>query len=286
LKPETLNFLSTLAIFAFISSCTLFNGKESESEAVARVYDNYLYKSDILNTLPKGMSYNDSVSLVKTYIDNWIRQMLTLHKAELNLTDDQKDVEKQLQDYRNSLIIYAYKKELIRQKLDTAVTHTDIENYYNNNMKNFELKDNIVRVVSVKLNKKSPGLYKIKKLYWSENEDDKTLLEEYCRQFAESYTLDDNNWILFDDLLENVPVNVYNKEQFLKYNKFIDAGDSLYRYLVYIKDYKVKNSISPLSLERENIISIILNQRKLMHLKQMEEGIFQDALAKNYFEIY
>ena len=56
-----------------------------------------------------------------------------LHKAESNLDDDQKSVEKQLEEYRNSLITYAYETELIKQKLDTVVSEDEIAAFYKNN---------------------------------------------------------------------------------------------------------------------------------------------------------
>jgi len=226
--------------------------------------------------------------LVKSYLDNWIRQHLILHKAELNLTDKSRyiGIEKQLQDYRTSLINYAYKKELIRQKLDTVVTGIEIEDYYNDNLKNFELKDNIIKVIYVKVGKNSPVLNKVRRWYRSENEEDKILLEDYCHQFAKNFFLDDSSWILFDDLLKDVPVKTYNKEQFLKYNRFLEVEDSLNLYFVNIKDFKIKESTSPMSFEEDNIINIILNQRKLKLIKKMEESVYQDALANNNFEIY
>lgn len=281
-----------MVIYVFICvicvSCSLFNSKETDKELLARVYDSYLYKSDIRIILPQGISYQDSSSLSKSYMDNWIRQRLILHKAELNLTDKSRylGIEKQLQDYRNSLINYAYKKELIRQKLDTIVTDKEIEDYYTANLKNFELKDNIIQVIYVKVGKNSPGLNKVRKWYRAEDEEGKILLEEYCHQFALNFFLDDNSWILFDDLLKEVPVNTYNKEQFLKYNRFLEVEDSLNRYFVNIKDFRIKNSTSPMSFEEVNIRNIILNQRKLKLIREMEESVYQDALANNVFEIY
>lgn len=288
-----MNNLTSICIISVISvisgSCSLFNGKETDEELVARVYNSYLYKSDICIFLPQGISYQDSISLSKSYMDNWIRQRLILHKAELNLTDKSRyiGIEKQLQDYRNSLINYAYKEELIRQKLDTVVNAKEIENYYTANLKNFELKDNIIKVIYVKVGKNSPGLNKVRKWYRAEDDEGKILLEEYCHQFALNYFLDDNSWLLFDDLLKEVPINTYNnKEQFLKYNRFLEVEDSLNRYFVNIKDFKIKNSTSPIGFEEENIRNIILNQRKLKLIKEMEESVYQDALANNDFEIY
>lgn len=272
-------------ILLLFFSCSL-NKKEQPEKVVAKVYDKYLYESDIQNIAPQKINKEDSLLLVKKYINNWVREMLVIHKAESNLTEEQKNVEKQLQDYRNSLITYTYEKELVRQKLDTLVSNEETENYYNENKENFELKDNIIKVLYIKVNRKAPHIEKIKKWYKSENSKDRKLLESYCYQFAENFYLDDNIWLLFDDLLKEIPIETYNKELFLQNNRFVEVQDSASYYFVNIKGFKIKNSISPISFEKENIRNIILNKRKLELINKMKEDVYKDALTKKDFEIY
>lgn len=246
----------------------------------------YLYQDDIGNIVPRGTSAKDSIELVKKFIDNWVRETLVIRKAEDNLDESQKNVEKQLEAYRNSLITYTYEKELVKQKLDTTVTNDEIEQYYNTNKSNFELRDNIIKVIYVKVNKKAPGINKLEKWYKSGNEKDKQQLGEYCHQFAENFYLDENSWLLFDDLLKEIPIQTYNKELFLKNNRLVEVNDSLYNYYLNIKGFKIRNSISPLSFERENIKNIILNKRKLQLITKMKEDIYNDALNGQNIEIY
>ena len=276
-----------LLIFFVLNACNN-SPKEPEKDAVAKVYDRYLYRSDLKGIVPKAASYRDSINIVKNYIDSWIRQNILLHKAEQNLLKDsiQTKIEKQIDDYRNSLITYAYENELIHQKLDTVVADEEIENYYKNHQNNFELKDNIIKVLYLKLNKKSPKLDKVKLWYKSENPKDKKMLEDYCHEYAMNFFLDDNTWLLFDDLLKEIPIKTYDKEQFLHNNRFIETQDSSSIYLVNIKGFRIKDSISPLSFEKDNIRNIILNQRKLKLIQEMEKQTYNDALEKNEFVVY
>jgi hypothetical protein len=253
---------------------------------VARAYDFYLFPEDLAGIVPSGTSRQDSVSITRNFIDNWIRQKVVLHKAEENLDNEKKDVEQQLAEYRNSLITYAYEKALIEQKLDTSVSEKEVENFYNSNQNNFELKDNIIRVIYLKLNKKSPKIDKAKQWYKSDNKKDRALLTEYCHQFALNYFLDDNTWLLFDDLLKEIPIKTYDKEQFLQNNRNIEIEDSLNVYLVSIKGFMVKNSVSPLSFEENNIRTMIVNQRKLKLIEEMEHQAFENARKKNDVEVY
>lgn len=245
-----------------------------------------MYQDDIKGIVPVGTSAKDSVELIKKFIDNWVKESLVVQKAESNLTDEQKNVEKQIQDYRNSLITYAYEKELVKQKLDTVISNEEIEQYYNNNQADFELKDNIIKVIYVKVSKKAPGIDKLKKWYQSDNMKDREQLAGYCHQFAENFYLDDNSWLLFDDLLKEIPIQTYNKELFLQNNRFVEVSDSLNSYFLNIKGFKIRNSISPLSFEKENIKNIILNKRKLDLITKMKEDVYNDALNSNKIETY
>ena len=143
-----------LVLLILLTGCSSFFKKKTE-HAVARVYSDYLYESEAKSVIPKGSLAKDSIGVAKRYIDNWIHQRLVIHQAQQNLTSDQMDFSQQMDNYKNSLIIYTYENELVKQKLDTLVTDEDIENYYNANQQNFLLKDNIVQFQYVKLPLKS-----------------------------------------------------------------------------------------------------------------------------------
>lgn len=262
----------------FLMSCKYFRKDDSVSEdAIAKAYNYYLYPEDLNGIVPPGITGSDSIDIVKNFVENWIRRKTVLHKAENNLDDEKKDVSMRLDEYRNSLITYAFETELVRQKLDTIVTEEEISQFYKSNPQNFELKDNIIKVIYLRLSKKSPKLDKVREWYRSNSPKDRQQLEEYCHQYAINYFLDDNTWLLFDDLLKEIPIKTYDKEQFLENNRNIEIEDSSNIYFVNIRGFMIKNSLSPLSFERKNIIAMILNERKLKLIDQMENQAYEDA---------
>ncbi|MGE5424258.1 MAG: hypothetical protein ACM3N9_02775 [Syntrophothermus sp.] len=269
----------------FLVSCTGFFRKKTE-RTLARVYDDYLYENDIRHVVPRGTSEKDSITLVRNYIDNWIHQKLVIHQAESNLTSDQMDFSQQLEDYKNSLVIYAYENELVRQKMDTLVTDEDVEQHYEQNSQNFLLKENIVQIRYVKLPKDSKMVKQFRKWLDFSDPEEKLLLVSQCSKFATDYYLDDENWISFNDLLNQVPIKTYNEEDFLKNRKFLEYQDSLYIYLVKFRDFKIKESVSPLSFEKERIKNIILNKRKSDLIQKMRDDLYSNASRKNDFEIF
>ena len=122
---------------------------------LARVHDAYLYEADIESLVPPNASPRDSITLVKNFTDNWVKTQLMVHQAKKNLTIQQLDFDKQLEDYKNSLIIYYYETELIRQMLDTITSDEEIEQYYIDHLDDFELKENIAKILYVILDNDS-----------------------------------------------------------------------------------------------------------------------------------
>lgn len=260
--------------------------KDKNKNAIARVYDKYLYAHEIKDLVPKDATPQDSSMIVKSFIDDWIKQNIVLHQAENNLLEEHKNVERQLQEYRNSLITFAYEQELVRQRLDTSVTEQEIEQYYNDNKQNFLLKSNIVKATFIKAAKKTPKIDKLKTWFNSSKEKDRQLLEEFCFQYALDYSLNDNDWMQFDDLLKRVPIKTYDKEEFLRNNRNIETADSVNIYLIKITDFKTNESVSPLDFVKDNIKNLLINKRKLALIEQMQKSAFDQALKNNDFEIY
>jgi hypothetical protein len=236
--------------------------------------------------VPAGTGRQDSITLVRNYINSWLKQNVVLKKAEDNLTDQQKEVSRKLEEYRNSLITYIYESELIRQKLDTAVTEEEINEYYNKHQSNFLLKDNIIKANFIKVPLNAPKLDKVKSWYRSESPKDSALLVEYCRQFAIDFSIGSDEWLLFDDLLSKIPVKTYDKEEYLRNNRFIETADSAALYFINIRGFKIRETISPLSFERDNIRALIINKRKLELVSAMEHSAFEEALKENHIRIY
>ncbi len=277
--------LIILVIVLFFTHCSKFNRKQGK-EPVARAFDKYLYPSDLQDIIPSYISKSDSVIVARDFIEKWIKQQLLLNKAELNLTDEEKNVDKQIENYRTSLLIYKYEQSLIKQKLDTFVSAKEIGDYYSEYSSNFVLNANLVKALFMQVPRTSPDVWKARWWYKSENEEDIKKLEDYCYQYATKYDYFNDNWIYFSEIEKILPVKIDNPERYLKYRKYIEFKDSTYHYFVNIKDYRLVGTVSPLETVRENIRNIIFNKRKIQLIKELESEIYNDALNRNNFTIY
>ena len=278
--------ISTFLISGFCS-CSLLSPKAKDpKKAIARVNDKYLYPEDMKDVVPAGTSKNDSLEITAAYINNWVRHELLLKQAEDNLEESNRDFTDQIEQYRNSLIIYAYESELVNQKLDTVVSKAEIEDYYLKNQNNFRLRENIVLASYVILSKNSPIASKVKSLLLSNRDEDKEKLQMLCQENNLDFLINDGTWMSFAELDRKIPLTVDDQEEFLRKNKYIEVKDSTTMYYVAISAYKSKESISPLDFDTENIRTILLNKRKATLLQRMEDDLISDAVKYKKYEIF
>lgn len=272
-------------LLALISSCEP-TPVSDKGAVLAKAYGNYLYESDLIDVIPSGTPARDSLLLTKNFIDNWIKNRLLIHQAERNLTPKQLDFNKELEDYRNSLIVFAYESELIKQNLDTVVEEAEIEQYYLENILNFSLKHNIVRAIYVGLPYQADEISMFRDLMTNPDTLLLDSLDMYSRQYAINYHLNDETWLRFDQLLNLIPIEIYNQESFLKTNTYIEIEDDQVTYLLLIRDFMVSESLSPLQLVRNNIKNIILNKRKRVLINEMKNNLIEQATREHVYEIY
>lgn len=271
-----------------LSSCTYIKTRFTKDEdSIARVNNTYLDRANLAGIVPPGTSARDSLVMVKNYINNWIRNQLILEHAEGNLTEEQLDFTSQLEEYRKSLVIYTFEQKLINQNLDTTIREEEVETYYEQNKANFELRDNIVKVIMFKISSDSAKALKAaRELLRPDSIVDFDAVERFSLNRTQQNIISYDSWYLFNDLLQLVPITTYNESAYLENHKFVELPVGKNIYLVRFYDFKIKNGLSPLSFERNNIRNIILNRRKIELINKMRDDLYDKASKKNEFEIY
>jgi hypothetical protein len=269
--------------FAFlIFAVACFN--DNNQKVIASVHEKDLLLSEVIKEMPQATE--DSAFFMESYMNDWIRKQLMIYHAEINLSSDLLDYEKQITEYRSSLLIYAYRQELINQNFDTTISPQDIFNYYAQYHEEFKLVKNIFKGRYIVVDKSAPKLESLSKWYKSQNVKSIEELADYCQQFAKEYYLEDSSWQYFTAINAKLPELITEEEYFLQNTKGVWFEDEQYRYYVYIKDYQIKGSISPLALEREKIRNVLSNKNKIHYLKQLEDELYQNALALGKIKIY
>ena len=94
-------FLFFVILIIGYSGCQKFE-KRPAQQPLARVGEKYLYTSDVQDIFPNNLPENDSILILNNFVDKWIKKQLLLQKAELNLSDEQKDEQNNAQADRQT----------------------------------------------------------------------------------------------------------------------------------------------------------------------------------------
>jgi len=257
-----------------------------DSTTAARAYDRVLTWAEVGAVIPDATTPEDSAIIAERYINDWLKEQVILHTAELRLPDEQKRFEAELEAHRKALLTFAYENLFVQQRLDTLITDEEIQAFYDENQSIFSLNDYIVKVKFAVLAKDTPKakLKQFRKLFESEDPEDLVALEQFCVNNGAAYYIDIETWMYFEDLLTKVPIDVYNIESFLRSTRSAEFEEGSKSYYIKLLAYELKDAVSPLPLVTNNIKSMILNRRKRELLVKMRDELFKDAYARKDVE--
>ena len=272
-------------IFLFVSceSLGLQQKDINTDKPVASVFDKDLFKKDIELLLPNNVGSEDSIVLMRSIINSWAIKELLLKKAEENNSQNENsEINTLVREYRQALLINGYKERLIKQQLDTVVAYEDIENYYLSHRSNFKLNEELIKVRYLHFSNDLIDKKEVSEFFKKGSLEDLEELE--LRQLSfKSIMLNDSVWTPLENVLLKTP---FSRQNLLKKSKFIQKEDSLGLYLITINDVLLRNDIAPLSYVKSTIKQIILHQRKLELIRDIEKIIVNDAIQNKSFKIH
>jgi hypothetical protein len=279
------DFYLIVLMLSLLSGCKYFSNSSSGDVVVANVGDKMLLRHELAAALQGGITKADSVNQAKDYIQRWVKQELMLQMAEENLAEDQKDVQHELDEYRSSLIIHRYLQQLIAQKLDTVVTAENIRQFYDTHPERFILEQHIVKAIYIEVPKNLAKVDQLKRWMNSLDDRSRTELEKYSFQYATKFDYFNENWIDFSQIRSRLPVSISNPDASLRRNSFIETYEGNKYYLAAIKDFRLKGDKAPFEFVKDRIANLILNNRKMAFIEELQKNIYQKGKKDNQFKI-
>ncbi len=254
---------------------------------VARVYNQYLYKSDLEHLGTEANSPEDSAEIVAQYIQSWIAKQLLIAEAEAHSEYNKAEIERRVLDYRYALLVHSFIEKLVNTQLNREVSDEEIASYYQAHQENFVLRSNIFRGKFVVLPKEAPHRAKLRPLLMGKSKEQLVALRSYCLQFAKNYALDDTVWLPWDELIKGTPFNhALDKTKLLSTGKLLQASDDDHLYYFKINEYRRVGDISPLAFVSDQIDDIIIYKRKIALANKIKKDILQQAKGNNNCVIY
>jgi hypothetical protein len=274
-------------LFIALYACNVSNSdREGIEDAVAKAGNEHLSKEDLLTSISGFNNLKDSNSMANKAIENWAKESLFYQEAINKLDKSEMLIEQQVEAYRKELVNYIYQSKIIEANLDTLIENGEIDEYYNLHRDNFILKENIVKVNYIKVPLKAPVIDKIKKLTLLNKPNEINLLKSLCAQYAENYFLNDSTWLFMDEVKREIPALRDQPDFSLVAGRVVQYADNNYFYFLRISEVKIKNALSPLNFERQNIKKFIMNTRKSQLITQYKQLLFEKAKSEKKFQTF
>ena len=282
-----------LLLFALlVSSCQLVHRVSDTAaelfgdEVVARVGDHKLFRSELAEYIPAGVSSEDSLGLAQRYINAWAEELLFLDMAESRLSKEEKDVSKELEEYRRTLLKYRYEERYINERLDTLISDEEVRRYYQEHTDKFLLDRPLLKARYMVIPADSRSLRTLKELMSSSDAAETLAADSLAFTAALRYVDGSDTWMDAILLARELGTDVESMMKALR-NGFIelpDGGGNL--RVAYVAEMVAKGNPAPLEYCEERIRDIILSARKHDLVSGLERDLLKDAQTKGKFVIY
>lgn len=256
----------------------------SEDQLLAEVFSRQLYYSDMASMLYDGVTPEDSILIVNAYVERWVREQLLMQKAEQNIPKDL-NLNKLVNDYRESLILNNYERLLIDSQLDSTVTQEQLTDFYEANKDQYHLEKPIAHILFLQIKDNRPNLDHA--LGWWNDPKPENLkrLARYAKQYADKAMLADSTWMPLEDVVYMLPPGVMSENSATP-GKEIRFQEQDVNYLLKIRDIRSTLEIAPLAYIRDQATRAILHRRQIDLINQVKEQLYDLEIRKNNVKVY
>ena len=255
-----------------------------EREVIAKTKTQVLYKDDVLDALPISLSPEDSITFVKSFVENWLHFTLLYEVADNNVSDNDSSLAKRVDLFRKELYINAYEQMFLQQKLDTLIPQKEIDEYYELHKNEYLLEHSVVKPIFIVFPlTKEREIAEVEKLFFPKKEIDLDALKDFCFQHCQKFSFA-NQWVDLNALKQELPFEVRNEA--FPVGKSLKFEDTANVFFVKIEEQRGAGNRMPIELAHDKIAKTILQSRKVEMLKNMREKVFQDATRKKQYEVF
>lgn len=256
-----------------------------KTNVLVKVGNKSLYRSVLEENIPLGLTGEDSIIAAEYFIRTWINENLLYNIAAKN-TNDIETIDRLVDNYRRSLLIYHYEEQLINERLTKEIDEQSLYDYYNRNKDKLKLEKPLVKGLFLKIPVNAPQLNEVRKWYKSLTPEFRDNLEKYSLNNAANFIYFVDIWMDYSDLMENFPQELLIKDDQNVYKKTVEKQDVNYFYFLNITEYLLQGDNAPYEYSKKTIHEILINQQKIDFLKKMEEELYRRALAKGEIQFY
>ena len=272
-------------VLSALTSCRAISSFLSEDETVAEVGAAKLYRSELNKLIPKGVATEDSARLASQYINTWALDQVFLAIAEEQLSKSEKDVTRELEDYRKSLLKYRYEQLYVNQRLDTLISEDQIQNFYEQHKDRFILPRPVVKARFMSISSQSPMLKMIQKKMSSDDPQDILEADSLAFSAAFKFTTWSDAWIDAATLAKEFGVESATVLSSVR-KGWVEVKDSTgIMNIAYISDLIPAGKQAPQEYSAPFIKDMIISARKQALVLNLERDLLEDARVNGQFVI-
>ena len=246
---------------------------------LVQVGKDFLYKEEIVTAIPPGVSEQDSLEIADRYIRNWIDDVLLYKKAEGNIPDNDR-IDELVKSYRKTLITHSYIEQIVSQEVESNISETEIENYYNKNNGIFLAREPYVKGLYIKVPKTASGVSQVRQWYKDPSERSVDRLEKYGLRNAVDYEYFYDRWRPLNEIMLRMPINETEKNRYTK-EKNIEVSDTAFYYFLHVEEFLGQGEVLPLEYAGKDIKEILMNTKRVEFITRMKEDLYKEASENN-----
>ncbi|MDO5442884.1 MAG: hypothetical protein Q4G10_04375 [Bacteroidia bacterium] len=283
---KSLRIITVCLMLAALASCQAVKNFIHDDDVIAQVGAHKLYLTDLVAFVPEGLSPEDSTNIADQYIRTWATEQLYLDMATEQLSKSEMDVSKELDAYRNSLLKYRYEQRYVNERLDTTVTRSEVEEYYETHKDLFILDVPILKARFVDIMQDSPNIDVIRKKMASTKYEDIVETDSLAYSSALKYVDYSENWVNAVSLAREFGTDYGTMLSKLSGHYIEIAEDRGDIKIAYVLEIQKAGTLGPLDYCVERIEDIIISNRKHQLLSTLEQDLLDDALTKEKLVVY
>lgn len=275
----------TLALL--LAACQELPRYFAGEEVLARVGEKELVAEELRRSIPSGLSESDSSAYAHVFVDRWVRRQLKIREAEQLFSSSVADIDRQVEEYRQSLLIRKLDQFYVDRLVDTTFTAEELEAYYNSHKSDFKLDRPIVKGCVVRVPKGYRQRARLKELMASKQEARQQDFRDIC--LKQEFRLDDYTtaWGDWSEFLNQLPtMRSESYDALLSKTGIQEMSDRENYYYFRIDEVRRAGDVVPLERLQQTIRRILFNGRQQQVIRDHEEQLYNASMEEGAVRLY
>lgn len=259
----------------------MFAGCRHDDLVVAEVHNHKLYASEVGQLVPAGLSRADSADFAQHVIDDWIVEQVILAEAEKTLTVGEKVFDKELEEYRKTLLKNRYFEKITADAEKFKVSDEEVRAAIRQTKVNLVSDKEIVKINYVKLPRHAAVRDELKEILFDDARriTEKERIAELCADSIE-YFITDDQWLFWEDIQLETGITLDKNSQRLDFPLTFEKVVNEDEYLIVILDFRAETTGDESKDYFESVRTMLIQQKKNQFIQKRMKELYQEAEKK------